>query len=193
MTRSRIVLHPVPPQPEHLDRTALVARLRETGLIDAGLGTQRFRAGPRFLELIVFLGCSPYVRLGPEARGDANPRTFTYVQIPSAVAAPQLLWGQNTRPPRCPGCRREIPDWRLRLLPREGTTPAPQWRCPGCGKMSRLQELNWRHGACLSGFPVSIWQVHEGEAVPSDGLLQMLEAQTGGRWDYCYLREPAQG
>lgn len=144
------------------------------------------------MELMVFLGCSPYVKLRPDAAADAQHWDFSHVQIPTAVAVPRLLSGLNTRAPRCPRCRGEAPDWRLRLQPIVGSTPTPRWPCPACGSSTLYAELNWRHGACVTGFPLSIWQVHEGEAVPSDELLQLLEAGGDGPWDYCYLREPAQ-
>jgi len=149
-------------------------------------------AGPRFMELLVFVGCSPYVRLRPGTGGDARSWDFSHIQIPMAVEPPRLLSGLNTRAPRCPRCRREVTDWQRRLHPAAEASPEPRWHCPDCGTATPCHALDWRHSACLSGFPISIWQVHEGEAVPSAELLELLQAGCAGDWDYCYLREPAQ-
>jgi hypothetical protein len=34
---------------------------------------------------------------------------------------------------------------------------------------------------------ITLWHIHQGEAVPTDPLLEQLQSGTGCRWRYCYV------
>jgi hypothetical protein len=143
----------------------------------------RFCAGPRFLQLISFLGCSPQIRLTPDNGGD-----FCHIQLLSPLPHPRLMVGSNTRPPRCPRCRAPMDDWQARLETIGAHLP-PEITCPGCRQPVTPHHLLWRQQAGLGQRFILVHGIFPGEAVPVDELMHCL-TQTGGIWDYCYLQTP---
>ena len=148
--------------------------------LDASAG--HYAAGPDFLRLITFLGCSPVVNLGGTEHGPE-----CRVRLPTPLAAPRFLNGANTKPPRCPACRGELgTDAALgRVWERDsGTTVV----CPHCGARTAVHLLDWRRTGAFVKTSIEITGIHESEAVPGEALLAALESASGVDWDYCYLR-----
>jgi hypothetical protein len=189
----RLLLHPADPARAVPPHERLVAALRAIGLAGEPLACgedTRYRAGPAFLDLVTFLGCSPSVELEPPPGipvGEALDR-FCHVVIPPATDAVVFTRSVDARPPRCPACRADLGDWQPWASGwARGGEPAP-WRCPACGRASRPWELDWRQSAGFGRLFVELWGIHPGEAVPGDALMDALRSATGGAWRHFYTR-----
>ena len=190
--RFALVLHPADPEATPRAVGALVAALQATGLAGAAFACAaqtRYLPGPRYLELVTFLGCSPFVQLEPPD-GVADPcqalDRFCHLSISDTGAQPRLRRTPTAPAPRCPSCRRPVEDWASLVADGAlGVATAP-WTCPGCGRASRVHTLDWRQAAGLARVFVSLWGVHPGEAVPGDELLVALSDATSGPWRWFY-------
>lgn len=162
------------------EKSSLFHELAKIGLLDTDIQglNHAWYAGPRFLELITFLGCSPHVVFAPEKQGGA----FTYIEMPDAFDMPRLISGMNVKTPKCPGCRQAHVAWQEWLDEPQGVQ-----RCEHCGAELSVKIMNWRQSACLARQLIIIHEVFEGEAVPGDELLRVLHNITGTEWDYCYV------
>lgn len=190
MPGHKLVLLPADPGFVPGDTGEVLAALRRVGLCggpllpaDADEACRRCRAGPEFLGLVTFLGCSPNVRLEPEGPDDRN---FCHLELCGPFDQVEFLGGGALKPPRCPSCRSLAADWRDRLLAWERTRGDVVWTCPKCGHGTDLYRLDWRRGAAFGRFALDLWNVYEGEAVPSEALLNLLKTTTETRWDYFY-------
>ncbi|MEJ1435705.1 MAG: hypothetical protein ROD09_18160 [Candidatus Sedimenticola sp. (ex Thyasira tokunagai)] len=159
-------------------------------LVEMGLAGDRqqdegyvYFTGERFLQLITFLGCSPFVRMEPK---DENDLDYCHIRLLLHSDAPRLLFGKNTRPPRCPGCGKGIGDWLNRLTNEAAPTG---WECPNCSRPLEPAELKWRQQAGFSRLFVVIPGIFPSEAVPLPELLNKL-SEMGGEWSYFYAQEP---
>jgi hypothetical protein len=179
----RLILHPADPMYAPRDPDAVVAGLQRLGFAGAEVGGRAWRVGPRFMEWVSFLGCSPHLRLEPTAPGEA----YTHLEIPLPRPAPVLLAGLNVKPPRCPRCGRAFAERAvLRVLP---VDPAARRECMQCGHRAAWLELDWRRSACAARWWIGITGIHESEAVPNPALLDRLGRLGGDRWNYCYVRD----
>lgn len=184
MTTHQLLLVPSDPRAV-IDHGRMLTALHSIGLIDGPMpqGGEHFRPGENFLQLIIFLGCSPVVSLG-EAGATAD---ICHVELPQPSAQPVALVGNNLKKPRCSKCRYTLEDatgivaaWRA--LPQDYQLP-----CPGCGTHLDIAAINWRQSAGFGRSLLRIWGIFEGEAVPSDELLATLKAASGHDWSYFYL------
>mgnify|MGYP001825671206 CR=1 FL=1 len=186
MSVGSLFLHPVDAR-LHVDPDRLAHHLQQTGFCGepvAGL-PQATRIGDRFLQLVTFMGCSPHIELEPRWPGDED---FCHVRL-HQFAEPVLMVGSNTRPPRCPGCRKAAGKDPAAFT---GLHADASVSCAKCGETYRFTALDWRRSAGLASLFVEVRSVFPGEAVPVDALLDGLAAMTGGRWTYFYLTRPAQ-
>jgi hypothetical protein len=196
MTAHKLILHPQYPDSVPKDRRRVVSALQTSGLLgDEFQFRQRvhYLPGPQFLQLITFLGCSPYVLVDVPRKltRDELRQTpeFCHVEIGDVTPQIAFLGGSNVRTPRCPHCRYQEEAWP-ELLKRWHTGRDPvTWRCPDCQADLRVYELNWRQQAGFARFWLAIWGVYESEAVPGEQLLNLLEIQTGSPWTYFYYRK----
>lgn len=184
----RLVLFPR--APHGVADAALAAALAEVGLAGPAYryGTATwFRAGARFLDLVVFLGCSPAIELNPVLDADGVPRMdrFCHVRALETLGAPRLWVGDPRARPRCPRCRATL-EQAAEALPRWVAQPDVAVVCAACGARNAAAELAWRRAAGYARSFVEIGGIHPHEAVPADGLLAALEAAVGGSWDYFY-------
>ena len=186
MANGKLVLQ-APPDFPHLNQAALIDRLVELGLVGADFGDTpgAYLVGPRFLQLITFLGCSPYLQLEPPADGSDD---FCYVVIRGPYQAPRLFAAGNTRPPRCPTCGKGLTEWR-RLEPFWVTGGSvKKIDCLSCGHSASPAELDWRRKAGFGHYFIEIRGVFPEEAVPLPALLDFLRGD-GAPWRYFYLQE----
>jgi hypothetical protein len=176
-----MVLHPADalaaPSPERV--TALLAAL---GLLAGPLASGKWGTpGPRFMELVTFLGCSPALMTeGESAYG---------VRVAPVAQRPRLRLGANTAAPRCPRCRRSVDGWPAQLPAWRSGPLEAQWVCPGCGAAASASDLDWRRGAGIARIFADLCGVYPAEAVPGDELLDALRGLDGGRWSYFFLRD----
>jgi hypothetical protein len=143
--------------------------------------SQHFLAGKHFLSLLAFAGCS--VNLSLDEPGDGSP--FTHVRLLGPLAAPLLLHGRNTRPPRCPLCRALHRDW-ARILKGH---PNQHLTCPACGSSRPSWDWDWKDKAGYGRSFVWVEEVFPGEAEPTPSLLAALEATTTSPWQRFYVQD----
>ena len=177
MTEALLLICPeqpecTPPSVEHL-----ASFLASTGLIGEPLeysvsaNTRRFLGGEKFLDLIAFLGCSPNIKLEP----DKAHQSFCHVNIVTNEGKNILFrQGRQTTPPRCPGCRKPLSDWRELIAP--GAQPEKhEWRCPACGQHALPWRYDWRKMAGFGRCFIEITDIYPKEALPQPSLLEALK------------------
>ncbi len=157
----------------------LVQSLRDLGLISAACGGEDggvYRAGEHFLELIMFLGCSPQVQLDPDsATGGQNACSIRFHVYPEI----HFLAAAKSPAPRCRQCRAAV---SIEQQPE----PVERFTCAQCGKVSEAVDLDWRRAAGFGRYFVEVAGVYPHEAVPSDKLMNALAGFAGSSWAYFY-------
>jgi hypothetical protein len=168
-----------------IDRAALADCLLAVGLIGPALPgrANAFEIGERFLQLIAFTGCAVHLDSAPQSAGSA----FQHVTLHGPYAAPRLLYGRNSRPPRCPGCGKPLADWRSQVKRWRGDAPE-LLDCPSCGTRRSPGDWNWRQHAGFGRGFVAIEEVFPGEGSPLPPLFAALEQLGIGRWRHFYLQ-----
>ncbi|MDH5435353.1 MAG: hypothetical protein OEX83_01220 [Gammaproteobacteria bacterium] len=180
-----LVLHPLDCN-EQPDAAALITALLELKFIESSIDetSQRYLVGDDFLQLIIFLGCSPSVELAPAQEG----QLFCHVRFLQPENRPRLITSNNTSHPRCPVCRTEtgkttetLEQWQQdnRVL----------WICTDCDFSGKTEELNWRHSAGVASFFIEVNNIFPNEAVPSDQLMSVLQKTTNSEWRYFYFND----
>jgi len=179
-----LVLHPHEPD-VCLSRQDLLHGLQEIGLAGAALrteGDERYLVGEQFFSCVSFLGCSPRMQLQPAADGGDD---FCHLSLACHEDGPVFLGESNLRQPRCPACRQPVTDWEKRVVSwQQGDCSS--LACQGCGRQFSLPQLDWRQTAVVSCMAIYIWNIHGGEAVPTDPFLDKLAGLSGAGWDYYY-------
>ncbi len=180
MNNGSLVLYPKDPKVNPVAVPQLVHLLALIGLLGDPLeeATAVFSVGERFLQLISFLGCSPYLQLDPPADGDDD---FCHLAILGPYAAARLSYGEDTRPPRCPSCGAAMKAWREEV--NSGSVS-----CRECGTTHPLERIEWRKHAGYGRLFVEIRNIFPGEAVPVEELLTHLHDLGCGEWGYFYRR-----
>lgn len=175
MTEHFLVLHPKNPAwaPENL--APLMDACKAIGLLGRQRGPGLYSAGPDYLDLVTYLGCSPQISLGEN-------EAATAIRLCGIHAAPQFLHGANLKPPRCPQCRKALEK------PAGSLKTAASLPCLHCGYSGTVCAFDWRRSAACARVFVEISNVFESEAVPGEKLADCLVQASGGLWDYCYVR-----
>lgn len=166
----------------------LVEGLAAAGLLGAPLPGRAgaYLAGERFLELIVFAGCSVQVELSPPADGSD---AFSHVRIEGPYRTPVLACGRNTRPPRCPACRTPLRQWRERAGEWGPAGATASLHCPSCGADHPPWAWDWKGHAGFGRLLVRIEEVFPGEATPAPGLKAILAELAGAPWRHFFVQE----
>jgi len=186
MTNGKLVLQ-APPDYLPVVESELVTRLVGLGLIGT-LYRHRpgiYLAGPRFLQLITFLGCSPHLQLKPPSDGSED---FCHIRMRGPFKNARLLSAGNTRPPGCPVCGKGLSHWR-ELEPgwSQGVSES-EILCHSCGHSASPADLNWRRKAGFGHYFIEISEVFPEEAVPLPALMECLRGN-GADWRYFYLQQ----
>lgn len=170
-----LVLYPRNPQwaPETLD--TISQALRSTGLTGQEREPFLFSAGPEYLNLVTYLGCSPQIVLGENDGA-------TLIRITGISSTTKFARGDNLKPPRCLKCRKNIE------MPVFSDNPDEKLKCCHCGFSGSKHEFDWRRTAAFGRIFIEISNVFESEAVPGEELADCLLKATGENWDYCYIR-----
>ncbi|MCP3868590.1 MAG: hypothetical protein GY703_10930 [Gammaproteobacteria bacterium] len=173
--------------PLPISRDKFLEQLQSIGLIGKPYEVKenRYLTGDRFLQLITFLGCSPYLQLNPPEDGSDG---FCHVFIPKPLDNPKLIFGSNTNPPRCAHCKLPQNNWRTTIVdaPYGKNTKA---RCLRCNNPYEPTQLSWRRDAGYVRFFIRIFEVFPGEAVPSTEFMTALQ-KTGVSWHFFYVQNP---
>ena len=191
MSANLLILHPKDPEfpgAGPADCGSLLAMLQSLRFIDSTIefeGATHYRPGEDFLQLMTFLGCSPVVALGePGLTGD----DFCHLAIEGPMAEARFVGGRNVKPPRCPGCGHRFDQWQEHVSAWEADREGYRISCPECRTEKALPGIKWRQCAGFGRLFIKVWGIFEGEAVPSDRLLDSLQQHTGVAWGYFYCQ-----
>lgn len=149
------------------DGDKMVYFLKSKELIENNIGGNRYSTGSQFVSLLTFMGCSPDIELEPQ-----NNKPYCYVELETRDK-PEFVSGSNLKKSRCTHCKKEI------------TTP---FICPHCQQAHKPEKINWRKTAFLAQSWITIGNIYELEAIPSDLFLDALEKETGTKWKPAYIR-----
>ena len=169
------------------DQALVTGILAREGFIGAPLRGHgdAYAAGPELLSLLAFTGCAVAVPVLPDAQPGA---AFCHVRIPAPSPAPRLLAGRNTRPPRCPGCRARLADWRERAPDWIGR-PRARITCPACGETRPPWHWDWKKQGGFGRLFVLVEEIFPDEAVPIPHLLDLLTEASGSGWRHFYVQD----
>jgi len=179
-----LFLHTVDPLWRPQQTGALVALLRELGLLGSAArcdGVGQYPAGPGFLQLLMFLGCSPRVALAPG--GGESGQAVCSIRL-LAFDDPVFLLARPMPAVRCAQCRASA------SLPPEFTFKT-QYCCSTCGTEASAADLDWRQGAGCGCFFIEVNGVYPQEAIPSDKLLEELGRFADCNWKYFFAEVPS--
>jgi len=175
-----LYLHPANPLWRPAAHNSMGSALREFGLAGPLIEETKvneYVAGDRFMERIVFLGCSPQLPLAPAQPGDGQQPCYIHLHDNREVS---FLCATRRPAVRCGDCRTAAglsePDCYDSVF-----------LCEKCGMESLYSDLDWRKSAGFGRFFIEIKGVYPHEAVPSDALLNRLDALSDCRWKYFYL------
>lgn len=196
MPVDKLILLPDDPQAGVDDCRKLAGHLQGIGLIGARTtwaGGVIYPGGDRFLQLVSFLGCSPFIELEPPRDSAALDEAVAHGRFchVALVCEPTLRFraDRQTRPPRCPYCRHPEPEWQAHIHRWQANPAETQWSCTACGKRCEMTRWLFRRTAGFGKVFVEIRGIYPAEAIPGEALLAALEECTGGTWRYVYIKE----
>ncbi len=183
----RLVLTPEDPYLLPADPEVIIAELQQIGLIAHALEPgPGYLLGERFMQLVLFMGCSPYIRLQPDESGEP----FCHLLLDGPHPRPRLLSGKNTQPPRCGACRKRLSDWRTSFETWQAHEGDWQATCPHCGELQDPASYDFRQTAGCGRLFVFVENIFPQEAVPSATLMAALKnAGAGAPWHHFYLQD----
>ncbi|MEW8049987.1 MAG: hypothetical protein AB2792_16050 [Candidatus Thiodiazotropha sp.] len=183
----RLVLTPEDPYLLPDDPEAILAKLHEIGLIEGALESDPgYLLGERFMQLVTFMGCSPYIRLQPDRSGEPFCRLLPEGPHPR----PKLLCGTNTQPPRCEACRKRLSGWQAIFESWQEGGAGYKASCPHCGHRQDPVTYDFRQSAGCGRLFLCVENIFPQEAIPSSTLLTALETACNGHpWRYFYQQE----
>ncbi|MCF7983877.1 MAG: hypothetical protein K9L70_05690 [Thiohalocapsa sp.] len=181
----RLVLTPSDPG-AGIERGRLADALRDAGFIGEPIAgsDDAYTIGEAFLQLIAFTGCAVQLDTTPKTDGKA----FAHVVLRGPSAQPQLLFGRNTRPPRCPDCGKPLPEWQA-LSARWASDPTCSLVCPNCACRAPGWQWDWRQQAAFGRSFVIVEEVFPSEAAPLPALLDVLRGLDAGPWNHFYVQD----
>ncbi len=167
MWQAEFKLYLYPEDFNHIfDKKRLSLSLKEQGFIDKVLSPNRFSVGDRFLSLLTFMGCSPDVELEPQIDSP-----YCYVEF-NTDTKPHFIAGFNLKNARCPHCKKDV----------------SMLSCEHCQQTLDPASLNWRKTAFYASSWITVGNIYELEAIPSDQLLAFLQKETAMTWKPAYIR-----
>ena len=140
-------------------------------------GRDSYLVGEQFFDAFLFLGCSPSIELTP----NEQQQPFCYIQF-EVTSKCKLVSGSNLKA-ACKACKQR---YKVPLLLEE-KEDVPVVICSYCKKRHVADRIAWRKSAALSKVSISLWNIFEGEAVPSDKLFSLLQEESGEGWSYAYV------
>ncbi|WP_456413182.1 hypothetical protein [Thiolapillus sp.] len=179
---SSLYLFPLPVLHEPPAVSVITTLLQDCGFMGGKLNARRYLTGPEFFRYITFAGCAPQMQLDMPAEGGWD---FCHISLHGDHQPPSLQVAKLRGRPRCPACRSNVSGWKEQLSAWSEDASRP-WQCENCEIVLPAAELDWRQYGFAARCSVEIHQVYPGEAVPVDGLMQLLKAGTGRDWRYAW-------
>jgi hypothetical protein len=183
----RLVLTPQDPYLLPDEPEAILTGLHEIGFIDHALETRPgYLLGERFMQLVTFMGCSPYIRLQP----DDSEEPFCHLRLDGPYPRPRRLHGKNARPPRCEACRKRLSGWQASFESWKASTDHWKAKCPHCGYQQDPVTYDFRQSAGCGRLFLFVENIFPQEAIPSPALLDALKrVSKGNDWRYFYQQD----
>ncbi len=189
----RLVLTPTDPL-QTVCVTDVITALKSVRLLGDALPGEAdaYVAGPALGDCVGFTGCAVQF----DGLNQGGQMGGPWLRIPPASDSPCLLWGRNTRPPRCPSCEAPLRAWREQLPLAAGgpgalvsSDAALALHCSQCGATAAAYRWRWgRHGGAGRSL-VFIEEVFPGEAAPLPALFRTLEGVGAGPWHFFYVQD----
>ncbi|MAT65970.1 MAG: hypothetical protein CMN57_10035 [Gammaproteobacteria bacterium] len=185
----QLILFPQRDDVSEAQRTALLSHLLGCGFLGQAFeldGREHFTTGARFLDQLVFLGCSPHIETEPPADPEARDRAarqgrFCHLHLTRLL--PRARFRANPRARvRCPACRKSVA--ATELLTGSGTDRT----CAHCGHEAAITDWNWQGHAGYANLFLEVWGIHPGEAAPTEGFIQTIEKITDSPWSSFYTQ-----
>lgn len=190
MHTGRLVFTPADPffVPQGIEN--LLERLRQIQFCSKpvqGMEAGHYLLGERFMQLVTFMGCSPFIQFEPTE--DNQP--FCHLVIDGPHHRPIFLAGKNTTPPRCEGCKKRIPQWEELMEKWDAAPKTFQVTCPHCGQRQNPVSYNWRQSAGSGRLFLFVENIFPNEAIPSPELMKSLQTSdtSNTAWDYFYIQD----
>ncbi|MEW6132057.1 MAG: hypothetical protein AB1591_02670 [Pseudomonadota bacterium] len=171
-----LLLYPKNPAWAPARLAPLLDALKAIGFLGTEHSAGLYGAGPEYLSLVSYLGCSPQIALG-------DNEAATTIRIAGIFDAPRFVQDANLKPPRCPQCRKMLDK------PAAPVEAGGNLRCNHCGHSGNACDFDWRRSAACGRVFIGIANVFESEAVPGEALADCLRKASGEAWDYCYVRK----
>lgn len=184
-----MILSPQPAVLSPLEINKLIDLLQQRQIIDAPIShlKQAWSIGDHFMNDIIFMGCSPYIKLEPE---DPEDQDFCHIQF-KIYTENHLLFANNSRSPQCPQCAKRHPtflsDCQMKANNKTLLITDKTLLCPLCNTESPIEQYRWGKNGGIGQFFIQIAHIFPNEAVPSDQLLTALEKITQSNWQTFYL------
>lgn len=174
---SRLLLAPADSLSCPADHEAFINELSAVGFIGPAYQIDTYCIGPRFSQLLVFMGCAPNILSDPN-----NSPNHIRIDLPPPTPFAQFHYSKQTKTPLCLNCSNPLKEWRTQLQETQSkhAEASESLACTQCNSRFSLGQLNWRRSACLSRAPLWVSPIFNGEALPSDALLQHLHSAAGG-------------
>ncbi len=163
------------------DHKSLIAALKSSGLIGTAIpGSESdYFTGERFLELMVFMGCSPSISLEPDASGD----DYSFISIRHHAKPGRIYHGSLTRPPSCSRCKSPLDIQSLETSLQQHSLPV----CNSCQTELDWSEINWNKTIGQACDAILVHNVFPHEAIPADELINTINSASGISWRYFYI------
>ena len=189
MHTGRLILTPQDPfyLPDSIEK--ILEQLRSiqfcSGAVE-GLDGQHYLLGERFMQLVSFMGCSPFIQLEPSQDG----QPFCHLIVDGPYPHPVFMQGRNTSSPRCESCRRRIPHWETKIEQWKVAAETFRASCPHCGHQQNPSTYNWRQSAGSGRLFLFIENIFPNEAIPSPELLSTLASSDTKEipWSFFYIQ-----
>ncbi len=135
---------------------------------------ERMKAGPRLMEHITYLGCSPALASGG-SESEIHLHMFPDIQG---------MGGDSIETLRFPRCKHTIPN-PSKLL----SSPSyAEWKCDQCYNSGVNSEINWRKSAAYSDVFIEVTSIFPKEAIPSENFIQSLNQFSHSAWKWFYAQ-----
>ena len=173
--RYSLYLYPVSPKASDESARSLRQKLKELEIAGKMLDKDHYAAGPRLMEYITYLGCSPSLSSGDI---ESSLRIHVFDRITA-------LGGLSVEVVRYPRCKHPVADVPALL---SSYSSQANWQCPECGHQGSFEQINWRKSAGFSSLFLEISAIFPKEAIPGDNFLNELHQLSDCNWSWFYSR-----
>jgi len=180
-----LVFCPLQSSASDYNQDSLCTALKKTGLIanspaaTSSASSTDYAAGERFLDLIVFMGCSPAIKLQADEQGS----DWCYISFQQHSAPGRIYAGSLSRPARCSKCKTPLDTEQLFAYLDKQSLPT----CPQCQMQLDWPEVSWNKTIGMARESIIVHNIFPHEAIPTDELINTINTASGISWRYFYI------